>query len=274
MDNRTILTDYVRRMTSALMQQGVKAVVISPGSRSTPLAYALHRRKALMSTCKSMNDQPAILHWGWRRHPGTQSFFFVRRGLQHRTITLPSRKRIMRAFRSIVITADRPHELREVGAPQAIDQIRMYGQHVKYSVDFPLAEQNPDIDDFIDRQISRALAVATTMPWGPVHLNVPFREPLLIDFELGDTGFDVYQTAGTETLALDTATAEHVKKLLRDAERGLIIAGELPVGFDKEAFWKFAETLQWPVLCDPLSNFRSEVPEAMYDFASIIMMQC
>ena len=90
----------------------------------------------------------------------------------------------------IVITADRPHELREVGAPQAIDQIRMYGNHVKYSVDLPLAENNLDIDDFIDRHISRALSVATTAPIGPIHLNVPFREPLLIDFELRNTDID------------------------------------------------------------------------------------
>ncbi len=260
MDNRAILTDYVRRMTSALMQQGVKAVVISPGSRSTPLAYAFASTEGLdvymqvdersagyfaLGLAKASRDPVVLLCTSGTAasnyHPAITEAYYARVPL-------------------VVITADRPHELREVGAPQAIDQIRMYGQHVKYSVDFPLAEQNPDIDDFIDRQISRALAVATSMPWGPVHLNVPFREPLLIDFDRA-TPVSTFNKRLAGTTVLDTSTAEHVKKLLRDAERGLIIAGDLPVDIDKEAFWTFAEALQWPVLCDPLSNLRAEVPD-------------
>ena len=260
MDNRAILTDYVRRMTSALMQQGVKAVVISPGSRSTPLAYAFASTEGLdvymqvdersagyfaLGLAKASRDPVVLLCTSGTAasnyHPAITEAYYARVPL-------------------IVITADRPHELREVGAPQAIDQIRMYGQHVKYSVDFPLAEQNPDIDDFIDRQISRALAVATSIPWGPVHLNVPFREPLLIDFDRA-TPVSTFNKRLAGTAVLNTSTAEHVKKLLRDAERGLIIAGDLPVDIDKEAFWTFAEALQWPVLCDPLSNLRAEVPD-------------
>ena len=159
-----------------------------------------------------------------------------------------------------MITADRPHELREVGAPQAIDQIRMYGEHVKHSVDFPLAENNPDIDDFIDRHVSRALSVATTAPRGPVHLNVPFREPLLIDFnrEVPKSTFRK-RIKGAESL--DACTVQQITQILTDSENGFIIAGEMPIGFDKAAFWNFAKALQWPVLCDPTSNLRAEVPE-------------
>ena len=53
-------------------------------------------------------------------------------------------------------------------------------KHVKFSVDFPLAEDNIAIDDYIERHISRALAVAMTAPMGAVHINIPFREPLLL----------------------------------------------------------------------------------------------
>ena len=211
MDNRTILTDYVRRMTSALMQQGVKAVVISPGSRSTPLAYAFASTEGLdvymqvdersagyfaLGLAKASRDPVVLLCTSGTAasnyHPAITEAYYARVPL-------------------IVITADRPHELREVGAPQAIDQIRMYGQHVKYSVDFPLAEQNPDIDDFIDRHISRALAVATSMPWGPVHLNVPFREPLLIDFDRA-TPVSTFNKRLAGTTVLDTSTAEQCEE--------------------------------------------------------------
>ena len=96
MDNKRLLTNYVRRMTSALMNAGVKAVVISPGSRSTPLAYAFASTEDLESICKLMNVQQVILHWVWRKHPGNLSFYFVHRELLHRIIFQRLQKRIMR----------------------------------------------------------------------------------------------------------------------------------------------------------------------------------
>ena len=183
MDNRTVLTDYVRRMTAALMMADVKAVVISPGSRSTPLAYAFASTEDLDVYMQVDERSAAYFALGLAKASGNPVVLLCTSGTAasnyHPAITEAYYARIP----LIVITADRPHELREVGAPQAIDQIRMYGKHVKYSVDFPLAENNPDIEDFIDRHVSRALSVATSAPRGPVHLNVPFREPLLIDFD-------------------------------------------------------------------------------------------
>ena len=130
-----------------------------------------------------MNDQPAILHWVWRKHPGDPVVLLCTSGTAasnyHPAITEAYYARIP----LIVITADRPHELREVGAPQAIDQIRMYGKHVKYSVIFRWLKII---------LISMTLSIGMSAvhyrlrrqhPWGPVHLNVPFREPLLIDFD-------------------------------------------------------------------------------------------
>ena len=56
----------------------------------------------------------------------------------------------------IVLTADRPHELREVGAPQAIDQVQLYGNHVKWSVDFPLADDPNETIPFIERHTGKS----------------------------------------------------------------------------------------------------------------------
>lgn len=260
MDNRTVLTDYVRRMTSALMTADVKSAVISPGSRSTPLAYAFASTDELNVHMQVDERSAAYFALGLAKASGNPVVLLCTSGTAasnyHPAITEAYYARIP----LIVITADRPHELREVGAPQAIDQIRMYGQHVKYSVDFPLAESNADIDDFLDRHISRALSVATSAPRGPVHLNVPFREPLLIDFdrELPTTTFQK-RIKGSD--GLDASTVQQITQLLTGADKGLIIVGEMPLGLDKAAFWDFANALQWPVLCDPLSNLRAEVPE-------------
>ncbi|AMQ05386.1 MULTISPECIES: 2-succinyl-5-enolpyruvyl-6-hydroxy-3-cyclohexene-1-carboxylic-acid synthase [Sporosarcina] len=260
MDNRTVLTDYVRRMTAALMMADVKTVVISPGSRSTPLAYAFASTKGLDVYMQVDERSAAYFALGLAKASGNPVVLLCTSGTAasnyHPAITEAYYARIP----LIVITADRPHELREVGAPQAIDQIRMYGKHVKYSVDFPLAENNPDIEDFIDRHISRALSVATTAPRGPVHLNVPFREPLLIDFNR-ETPKMTFKKRFKSVDSLDASTAQQISQLLATSEKGFIIAGEMPIGFDKAAFWNFAKALEWPVLCDPLSNLRTEVPE-------------
>jgi 2-succinyl-5-enolpyruvyl-6-hydroxy-3-cyclohexene-1-carboxylate synthase len=260
MDNRTVLTDYVRRMTVALMMAGVKAVVISPGSRSTPLAYAFASTNGLDVYMQVDERSAAYFALGLAKASGEPVVLLCTSGTAasnyHPAITEAYYARIP----LIVITADRPHELREVGAPQAIDQIRMYGEHVKHSVDFPLAENNPDIDDFIDRHVSRTLSIATTAPRGPVHLNIPFREPLLIDFDR-EVPKSTFRKRIKGTESLDAYTVQQITQILTDSDKGFIIAGEMPIGFDKVAFWNFAKALEWPVLCDPTSNLRTEVPE-------------
>ena len=99
-----------------------------------------------------------------------------------------------------------------------------------------------------------------TAPVGPVHFNVPFREPLLIDFDR-ETPKSTFQKRFKGADSLDASTAQQISHLLATSEKGFIIAGEMPIGFDKTAFWNFAKALEWPVLCDPLSNLRTEVPE-------------
>ncbi|CAM3249523.1 2-succinyl-5-enolpyruvyl-6-hydroxy-3-cyclohexene-1-carboxylic-acid synthase [Filibacter tadaridae] len=261
MDDQAVLTDYVRRFTATLMNAGVKAAVVSPGSRSTPLAYAFASTEKLDVYMQTDERSAAFFALGLAKASGEPVALLCTSGTAasnyHPAITEARYARIP----LVVITADRPHELREVGAPQAIDQIRMYGNHVKYSVDLPLAEGTATFANFIDRQVSRALSVATTAPNGPVHLNVPFREPLLIDFDKA-TPTTTFIKRFTAVSTLNHSTAQLITDLLSDAGNGFIIAGEMPVGLNKEAFWKFAKALNWPVLCDPLSNLRSEVPDS------------
>lgn len=260
MDNKKALTNYVRRLTAGLINGGVKSVVVSPGSRSTPLAYAFASTEALtvhmhvdersagffaLGLAKASQEPVVLLCTSGTAasnyHPAVTEAFYARVPL-------------------IVITADRPPELREVGAPQAIDQIRMYGEHVKTSVDFPLAEENVEMDQYIDRQMSRVLSFALTSPIGPIHLNVPFREPLLIDFEL-EAPVSTFSTWLPAELTLNQSTEHFLTDSFSRVDKGFVIAGEMPIATDREAFWDFAYGLQWPVLCDPLSNMRANIPE-------------
>ena len=151
----------------------------------------------------------------------------------------------------LVITADRPHELREVGAPQAIDQINLYGKHVKWTVDFPIPEDNPKSLAFIERHIHRAISTTKTLPMGPVHINVPFREPLLIDMEQQLPVTQVHFSEVGKLVASDDFMHWYRELLLHETN-GLLIVGDSLQTI--EGFWEFARSLQWPVLADPLSN--------------------
>ena len=260
MDEQRILTDHVLRMTDTLLKAGVKEAVISPGSRSTPLAYAFASSDELQTYMQVDERSAGYFALGLAKASGRPVVLLCTSGTAasnfHPAITEAFYARIP----LIVLTADRPHELRGVGAPQAIDQLNMYGKHVKFSVDLPLAEDNEELDWFLERHVNRAVSVAMTKPMGPIHLNIPLREPLLIDFDRKPRASTFVERIHGE-IELTANQKQSLATLFSNAKKGLIIAGELPVGFDKEPFWNFAKRLQWPVICDPLSNLRSEVPE-------------
>lgn len=260
MADQKVLTGHVLRMTKSLIKAGVAVAVISPGSRSTPLAYAFAASDHMETYMQVDERSAAYFALGIAKASGKPVVLLCTSGTAasnyHPAITEAYYARLP----LIVITADRPHELRGVGAPQAIDQLNMYGKHVKFSVDLPLAEENDELDRYLERHIQRAVSVSLTKPMGPIHLNIPLREPLLIDFEQKAPVGSFMETVQGDTI-LSTEAEQKIRRIFLDAPNGLIIAGEMPVGFNKKQFWKFAKSLQWPVLADPLSNLRSEVPE-------------
>lgn len=258
-EHKTGLTKYVLRLTHSLVQQGANQAVISPGSRSTPLAYAFTDSDDMQTYMHTDERSAAFYALGLVKATGKPVVLLCTSG----TAASNYHPAITEAFYArlplIVITADRPHELREVGAPQAIDQIRMFGQHVKESIDFPVPENTEEILRYMEQRTIRILSVAKTAPQGPVHLNVPFREPLLIDLEAAlPAGKFQQQFACGSTVTNEMEN--FLDHAIARSKKGMLIVGEQHPGVDKDAFWQFAKRLQWPVLCDPLSNLRSQVP--------------
>ncbi|WP_153721738.1 2-succinyl-5-enolpyruvyl-6-hydroxy-3-cyclohexene-1-carboxylic-acid synthase [Sporosarcina cascadiensis] len=258
-NHKAALTNYVLRLTETLIRQGANRAVISPGSRSTPLAYAFSKSKDMKTYVHTDERSAAFYALGLVKATGRPAVLLCTSGTAasnyHPAITEAYYARLP----LIVITADRPHELREVGAPQAIDQIRMFGEHVKESVDFPVPEDRPEILDYMEQRAVRLLSTAKTAPQGPVHFNVPFREPLLIDFDEQQPSGRFQQQLLAE-VQLSQPMKDVLLKMLKDAKRGIIIVGEQPPALPKDQFWQFAKKMQWPVLCDPLSNLRAEIP--------------
>ncbi|MDN7246088.1 2-succinyl-5-enolpyruvyl-6-hydroxy-3-cyclohexene-1-carboxylic-acid synthase [Planococcus shenhongbingii] len=255
MTNRKSLTEYVSAFTHSLIHLGVTDVVISPGSRSTPLAYACMKQEGLTVYRQIDERSAAYFALGMAKASGKPVMLLCTSG----TAAANYFPAVVEAYYArvplLVVTADRPPELREVGAPQAINQINLFGSHVKWAADLPMPEEQ-NLLEFLARHLHRSVATAKTEPKGPVHINVPFREPLRIDFEQS------YVSRGemmhfTGELIINKETEGFLQGLL-EQERGVLVVGEMTAPMP-ETFWEFVQNLQWPVLADPLSNLRANV---------------
>ncbi|AQU78856.1 MULTISPECIES: 2-succinyl-5-enolpyruvyl-6-hydroxy-3-cyclohexene-1-carboxylic-acid synthase [Planococcus] len=256
MTSRKALTEYVSAFTHSLVELGVAAAVISPGSRSTPLAYACMKQEGLTVYRQIDERSAAYFALGMAKASGKPVMLLCTSG----TAAANYFPAVVEAYYArvplIVVTADRPHELREVGAPQAINQINLFGSHVKWSTDLPMPETENQLA-FLTRHLHRSVQNANSEPRGPVHINVPFREPLGIDFEQTyESSGDIAHFGGE--LSLSAESRVFLQNVLKK-DRGLLIVGEMTKPMPPE-FWEFVQKLNWPVLADPLSNLRGNCP--------------
>jgi 2-succinyl-5-enolpyruvyl-6-hydroxy-3-cyclohexene-1-carboxylate synthase len=162
----------------------------------------------------------------------------------------------------IVLTADRPHELREVGAPQAIDQLHLYGHHVKAFFEMPIPEKEKSVIRHARMTCARAVSTACNHPIGPVHLNFPFREPLIPQLDNEDLfkneeRNEKYVQIENGKWTLNHSQFEVLATKLVNNRNGIIICGPMDeVGFT-EGITELAQKLNFPILADPLSQLRS-----------------
>lgn len=251
----------------ALAQSGLTAVIISPGSRSTPLTLAfdahpdievfLHldeRSAGFMALGMALElDRPVALVCT----SGTAAANYLPAIVEAHMSQVPL----------LVLTADRPPELRHSGANQTIDQIKLYGDHVLWSVDAPLPQA--DAPSVAMRNIqtlgARTYAAANGLRKGPVHLNFPFRKPLepADGNRLSATGnqspITDYRTPITEHGRLHP-TPRQIDQLTGVIEKhphGLIVCGpRCPGGEFPQAVAALSRQTGYPLLADPISGLR------------------
>jgi 2-succinyl-5-enolpyruvyl-6-hydroxy-3-cyclohexene-1-carboxylate synthase len=231
-------------LVDELVAGGVTSAVVAPGSRSTPLALALAERAEIAVHVVHDERAAAFVALGLGLG-GTPAVLLCTSG----TAAANFHPAVVEAGLSdvpmLVVTADRPPELRDVGAPQAIDQTLLFGRSVRWFHDpgVPDAGAAP-----VWRSLgARALAAAST---GPVHLNLPFREPLV-----GVPGpLPPRRRVLAAQHAVSTAPAPPaVADVLRQG-RGLVLAGAGSPPPDVVA--AFVAATGWPLLADPVSRCR------------------
>ena len=260
---------FVGAFVEELARAGVRNVCIAPGSRSTPLALMIARHPDLkiwlhlderstsffaLGMAKVSREPVAILC-----SSGTATANFFPAVVEARVGRVPL----------IVLTADRPPELRDVGAPQTIDQIRLYGAYPKWSVEVALPEASPDLLRYARTLAGRAAGTAAAEPAGPVHLNFPFRDPLVpmpfdaldqvasaVDAWSGRAASAPYVATTTAPRVLDDRDLDSLAGELTRARRGIIVCGPQFDPALAEPVARLGHALGFPVLADPLSLVR------------------
>ena len=235
---------------------GVTDAVVSPGSRSTPLALALAARPDVAIHVQIDERAAGFMALGLGLAAGRPAVVLTTSG----TAAVELHPAVVEAHQAsvpmLVVTANRPPELQDVGAPQTVDQTHLYGGSVRW-----FSTPGPPVDATRSswRSLaSRAVLETTHSPLGPgpVHLDLAFREPLVGasgDLPVGRDGGAPWHTAGGRRLAVDRTGTERLTELL-DADRGLIVVGA--DGGSARAVVALAEATGWPVLADPRSGCR------------------
>ncbi|SDN89878.1 2-succinyl-5-enolpyruvyl-6-hydroxy-3-cyclohexene-1-carboxylic-acid synthase [Bacillus sp. OK048] len=261
MSHQETLTAYLVAFVAELVQTGITDVVVSPGSRSTPMAMVMAEHPEIkihihvdersaaffaLGMAKATNKPVAILCTS-----GTAAANYFPAIVEARYSRVPL----------LVLTADRPHELREVGAPQAIDQIHLYGQHVKWFADMALPENSKEMIRYARTVCARAAAIATGAPAGPVHLNFPFREPLIP--KLAEESFQLeerakgYVKVRNGELTIGEDEFKEISLKLNGYKNGMIVCGNIADERFAKAVTDLSAALKFPILADPLSQLRS-----------------
>ena len=259
---------WASTLVGALVGGGVRHAVIAPGSRSTPLALAFRDRPDVK--CWSVIDErsAAFFALGLSKSTGTPAVVVCTSGTAGAHF-LPA---VMEAGEGgtplVVVTADRPWELHGFGAPQTITQVGMFGRYVR------CAEALPTPDEEGLRHLAavsvRLVHTATSTPRGPVHLNVPFREPLA-----PDSPPLVIDPPTTKFATLEVKPElSQVDEAIRGAKRGLIVCGPRERN-DDFGTWIHAlgKRLGFPVIAEAASNARFGFPEAISVIDTLLRSQ-
>ena len=269
MDATNRNTALASALAEELERSGVRQACISPGSRSAPLALALWRQPGIDCWVHVDERCAGFFALGIAAQTGKPAAVLTTSGTAganlHPAVAEASESRTP----LVVITADRPPELRGRGAGQTIDQLGLFGSAVRWFCEVGVQTASDDGLLHYRSVAARAVAESLGSPPGPVHLNVPLTEPLAPDEVSGDV-------PATSALARDgradgsaltkvprgtsVPSADFLSEfaeLLTSCQRGVILAGRSYDPGLAEAVTAVAAACGYPILAEPTSQLRA-----------------
>ena len=240
-----------------LVRFGMEHATVSPGSRSTPIALALKRHPNVNVHVHLDERAAGFFALGIAKATGRPVAVACTSGTAAAELLPAVVEASMARATLVLLTADRPPELRGVGANQTIDQVGLFGGFVRAAVDAPVPGEVPNEETWHELVLELTRA-SMGLPPGPVHLNLPFREPLIG----APVSLSASSPSGTGfTLSVDPEPEEFdaLEREFTSTARGLILAGSLRES--PPTLPELARRAGWPLLAEPTSNVR--VPGAL-----------
>ena len=278
-DFRNVNALWCSVLVETLVRAGVRQAVISPGSRSTPQTFALVRHPDIEAIPVLDERSAAFFALGLAKQRMEPVVLVCTSGTAGANY-FPA---IIEASESgvplLVITADRPPEMRACASGQTIDQQKMFGDHVKFFHEFAVPEASEPRLRYLRQAVLHAVGRALGPTAGPVHLNAPFRDPLppIEDGSAGAFEAEVDWEAFFSRLVPPGETLLHsAAPHLGTDVHGVIVVGAAqpanPLAY-AAAIGEIARRLGWPVLADtlsPLRNFAAQVPHLVTSYDAVL----
>ena len=278
------MNEYIAALVDEFYQLGVRHAVFSPGSRSTTMAMLFTEHEGFETYMNIDERSASFMALGIAKAHKEPTVLVCTSGSAGAHY-LPA---ILEAQYSgvplIVLSADRPHTLLHVGAPQTVDQQKIFGTAVNYYEELAVPQEAHYYT--YPRQVARkAYMKAMDTKKGPVHINVPLFEPLVPEldsrhFEAGRSPFNVvkpHYSSGcnydnsSRISYVDNSSCSKKNTLLGQYKNILILAGPQVDVAEVNSILSFATTLQAPILADPLSNvrrcYKTDAIDANHEFA-------
>lgn len=241
---------FCATLVDEFIRQGIEHAVVAPGSRSTPLAIAIAHRPELSLHLFHDERSASFAALGIGLSSGKPALLLCTSG----TAATHFHGAVVEAHQAnvpmIVCTADRPPELRDVGAPQTINQTQLFGSAVRWFHDpgVPSRDASHTWRSLAARSVQ--MSTQRTHP-GPVHLNLPFREPLVGDVTNMPAPRETKWSEKIESVSVDGDVVQEIASRV-SGKTGVIVAGR---GASRDVL-TLAEALGWPVLADARSGVR------------------
>jgi 2-succinyl-5-enolpyruvyl-6-hydroxy-3-cyclohexene-1-carboxylate synthase len=275
-DFRNTNTVWASVLAETLQRLGLTTAVICPGSRSAPLTIAFAQNNKI-ETIPILDERSAsFFALGIAQKAGLPTALICTSG----TAAANFYPAIIEARESriplLIFTADRPPELRDCHAGQAIDQVKIYGNYPNWQAELAIPSASIGMLEYLRQTVMYAIERSIFPTKGPVHLNIPFRDPLVpvpdIAVEALETQFNPeHFFAGLEPIFAGESSTPPRPPLLRGGEestmqqwhkcsKGIIIAGVSQPEFAEKycsAIAQISKSLNWPVLAEGLSPVRN-----------------
>jgi len=252
-----------RSFADELARRGVSHVFASPGSRSAPLARAFLEHPAIKLHVVLDERSAAFAALGSAKAMRRPSAVICTSG----TAAANFHPAVLEAHHSstplLVLTADRPPELKETGAGQTTDQTKLYGSAVRWFFDLGVAEDADHSESYFRSVAARAHGYSVQRK-GPVHLNISFREPLTPPLAPAGSSKTVPSTeVDVGRAVLTDEQVSEVAAMLSWAKRPLLVAGSS--GADPHAVASLARRAGWPLIAEITSGARRDGAISCYE---------